>query len=315
MGAKFCTPEVPPSGGAMSDELLRYLSTNAGKLKKTPHIQQHTGTSKERFEGDSWLRVLLAICYHANSYDRQCFAGIVRLATEAGTNRDTVYEVIENFVALGWLTPRAPRRMDSTHKKSVCWEVTLPNLLPLDYWVQQQAAQDLSRADEAERRRLVKAEAKKLRQEVPEKVPEKVPENVPPDNSKSVTAQGLNENALREHKHKYKPPVKTTLKLVKSENRGEVSLIEQTLNLYAELTLNKTPNAITNKDAYRARVIANASKLETPKGCSYREHAQHLLNLGYKVKDIAAFLADGATNGQGIVHWDKRQDFQRSEAG
>ena len=315
MGAKFCTPKVPPSGGAMSDELLRYLSVNSGKLRKTPHIQQHTGTQKERFEGGSWLCVLMAICGHANEYDRQCFAGIARLAKEAGTNLDTVYESLANFEALGWLTPRAPRRMDNTHKKSRCWEVTLPDLVPLDYWVKQQEAQDLSRADEAERRRLVKAEGKKLRQEVPKEVPENIPENIPPNNSESVTAQGLNENSSAELKHKHKPPAISNLKLVKSGNRGEFSLLEQTLNLYAELTLNKTPNAVANKNAYRAKVIANASTHKTPKGCTYREHAELLLDLGYTVSDIAKFLTDGATNAQGMVHWDKRPDFKQSKAG
>lgn len=92
------------------------------------------------------------------------------------------------------------------------------------------------------------------------------------------------------------------------------SLLEQTINQYAELVAGKGTNLIANKDAFRSAVIRNASgKTKTPKGETYKDCAQRLLNLGYQVQDIARYLADGCANGQSITHWDKREGFEESE--
>jgi hypothetical protein len=74
----------------MSDELLRHLALNAGKLSKTKHFDPALNTERERLEGGTWLRLLGgAVCYHANQKERQVWCGIARLAKEAGCNTDS----------------------------------------------------------------------------------------------------------------------------------------------------------------------------------------------------------------------------------
>ena len=285
----------------MSDELLRYLGSNSGKLRRTKFIKHSTGKQHERIEGGVWLCLLNAMCFHANHFDRQCFAGIKKLAKEAGCNIDTVYEWTEFFEHLGWLTPQAPRRADNSHKKAKCWEITFPHLLPLDYWQKQQEAEELEREVNAERRRLAKIEAKK--------VPVEVPVEVPLNNPGSVDEQGLDDEVVREHKVKHKPPLKIQTGGLEKNNETSALLLEQVMKLYAEHTLKKTRNVVTNKESWCKKVILKASEIITDRGDTYVQRAQSLIDQGEKVENIAAYLADGCKHGQSITFWDKRPGF------
>jgi hypothetical protein len=73
----------------MSDELLRHLALNSGKLSKTKHFDPALNKERERLEGGTWLRLLGVLCYHANQKERQVWCGIAKLAKEAGCNTDT----------------------------------------------------------------------------------------------------------------------------------------------------------------------------------------------------------------------------------
>ena len=285
---------------------MRYLGTNSGKLRRTAYTDLN-GRHKERLEGGTWLCLLNALCHHANSNDRQTYAGIKLLATEAGCNLDAVYQWLDIFAALGWITERAPRRSDNSHKKARCFEITLPDLMPLNLWQEQEVVKEAEWV-------LKEAERKRLRK-VPKEVPKEVPLKVPPDNDESVMPEGSAGNGLPEYKQEHKPPRSKNLRLVKSLKNGEeYSLVEQVINRYAELTMNKTVNAIANKDAFRSAVIRNASgKTKTPKGETYKDCAQRLLDIGKTVEDIARYLADGCIGGQNMIHWDNREGFEQTD--
>ena len=116
----------------MSDELLRHLAINSGKLRKTQHFDAALNKERERLEGGTWQSVLSVLCYHANQKERQVWCGIATLGREAGCNTDTTYRYLELFEQLGWITPRPARRAEAHHKPAKCWEITLPDLEPLE---------------------------------------------------------------------------------------------------------------------------------------------------------------------------------------
>lgn len=276
----------------MSDELLRYLGEHSGKLRTTSYTDPRTGKSKGRLEGGTWLCLLIAICYHANPIDRQCFAGIKRLASEAQCNLDSVYQWLGLFEHLGWIAPRADRRGDNTHKKSKCWEVTLPDLISLE----------------------ALAEPEK----VPEKVPVVIPLIVPPSSARNGSGSGTYENGVREQEREQEhenPPVKKlwTVKSQPSSNCGEFSLLEQTLNQYAELELEKSTH-VGNPGAWKAKVIANARSAKVrDTDETYKAYAQRLLDREYKPSDIAKHLADGCLQNGSMKWWEKREGYENCE--
>jgi hypothetical protein len=278
----------------MSDELLRHLALNAGKLKKTKHFDPELSKERQRLEGDTWLRLLGVLCYHANQKERQVWCGIHRLAKEAGCNTDRVYRYLPLFESLGWITKRPPRKADAHHKPASCWEITLPDLEPLEAW---------------------KAKLEQQEREWEESSPVHTPVHTPlhtprkSANGANIDADGV-EGGEQEHKHKTSREKKSHLRVIPSHGTEEKSLLEITLEIYAEKAAAKAFNAIANPEAWKAKLIGNAYK-NKPQGSdlTYSERAQRALEAGYKPLDIGNWLADGCLSNGSMNSWDKRPDF------
>jgi hypothetical protein len=274
----------------MSDELLRHLALNAGKLSKTKHFDPTLNTERERLEGATWLRLLGVLCYHANQKERQVWCGIARLAKEAGCNTDSTYRYLELLEHLTWITPRPARRGDSHHKPAKCWEITLPDLEPLEKFQ--------ARLEQQERER-----EESSGEHTPVRTPVHTPQKL--GNGSSSSAES---NAAREHKHKHKntPARKNHLTVVPTHAAEEKSLLEQTLDCAAS----KAVNVIGNLDAWKAKLIGNAYTAK-PQGSelTFAERAQRVLDMGKQPLDIGRWLADGCPANGGMTFWSNRPDF------
>jgi len=288
----------------MSDELLRHLARNSGKLRKTKHFDPVLGKDRERLEGGTWLCLLQVLCYHANQSERQVWCGIAKLAKEAGCNTDTTYRYLELFEHLGWITLRPPRRAEAHHKPAKCWEVTLPELEPLDRW-QEQLEQQTQTWEENSRVRT----------------PVHTPVHTP-QKSGNGAAEGVNDSAEGEHKQKHKPSRARRKHLralayfgdeeKSSRARGveEKSLLEETLEIYAECAASKAVNSIANPSAWKAKLIGNAYKVK-PQGSdlTFAARAQRALDFGKRPRDIGRWLADGCPANGSMNFWENRPDY------
>jgi hypothetical protein len=278
----------------MSDELLRHLAINSGKLRKTKHFDPALNRERERLEGGTWLSVLQVLCYHANQKERQVWCGIAKLGKEAGCNLDATYRYLELFEHLGWIEKRAPRRTESHHKPANCWEITLPEMESL--------ATLQARLEQQER---------EWEESSPVHSPHRSPVRSPQKsaNGSTIDAEGV-EAGEHKHKHKNSPAKKSHLKIVPTHAAEEKSLLEQTLEIYAECSAAKAVNAIQNPDAWKAKLISNAGKAK-PLGSelTYTERTQRALEAGYKPLDIGRWLADGCPSNGAMTHWDKRSDY------
>lgn len=281
----------------MSDELLRHLATNSGKLRRTKHFDAASiapEKERERLEGGVWLCLLQVLCFHANQKERQVWCGIERLAKEAGTNKVQTYRYIELFEALGWITPRPARRAEAHHKPARCWEITFPDLEALKMFQarleQQEREWEESSSDHSS---------------------DHSPIHTSPKLGKGSSSDAEGSKA-GEHKHKHKnPPAKKShLKIVPTHAVREKSLIEQTLETYSECAASKAVNSIANPHAWKAKLIGNAYTVK-PHGSelTYSQRAQRALDAGYKPLDIGRWLADGCPSNGSMSFWDKRPEF------
>ena len=274
----------------MSDELLRHLAINSGKLRKTKHFDPFLNKERDRLEGGTWQSVLSVLCYHANQKERQVWCGIAKLGKEAGCNTDTTYRYLELFEQLSWITPRPARRAEAHHKPAKCWEITLPDLEPLEKFQ--------ARLEQQER-------------EWEESSPVHTPVHTP-QKSGNGSSSSAESNAAGEHKHKHKntPARKNHLTVVPTHAAEEKSLLEQTLEIYAECAASKAVNAIGNLDAWKAKLIGNAYTAK-PQGSelTFAERAERVLEMGKQPLDIGRWLADGCPANGGMTFWNNRPDF------
>ncbi len=278
----------------MSDELLRHLAINSGKLRKTKHFDAALNKDRDRLEGGTWQSVLAVLCYHANQKERQVWCGIAKLGKEAGCNTDTTYRYLELFEQLTWITPRPARRAEAHHKPAKCWEITLPDLEPLEKFQ--------ARLEQQER-------------EWEESSPVHTPVHTPvhsTQKSRNGSANSAHGSTAGEHKHKHKntPARKNHLTVVPTHAAEEKTLIEQTLEIYAEYAAQKAVNGITNPDAWKAKLIGNAGTVK-PHGSelTYKDRAHRALEAGYMPLDIGRWLADGCPSNGSMSFWDKRPEF------
>lgn len=278
----------------MSDELLRHLAINSGKLRKTKHFDAALNKQRERLEGGTWQSVLSVLCYHANQKERQVWCGIATLGREAGCNTDTTYRYLELFEQLGWITPRPARRAEAHHKPAKCWEITLPELEALEVFQ--------ARLEQQER---------EWEESSPVHSPVRTPVHTPRKSGNGASSDAKGSKA-GEHKHKQKnPPARNShLKIVPTHAAEEKSLIEQTLEIYADCAASKAVNAISNPDAWKAKLIGNAYTAK-PQGSelTFAERAQRVLDMGKKPVDIGRWLSDGCPSNGGMTFWDSRPDF------
>lgn len=278
----------------MSDELLRHLAINSGKLRKTKHFDPALNKERDRLEGGTWQSVLAVLCYHANQKERQVWCGIAKLGKEAGCNTDTTYRYLELFEQLGWITPRPARRAEAHHKPAKCWEITLPDLEPLEKFQ--------ARLEQQER---------EWEESSPVHTPVRTPVHTP-QKSGNGSSSSAESNAAGEHKHKHKntPARKNHLTVVPTHAAEEKSLLEQTLEIYSECAASKAANVIGNLEAWKAKLIGNAYTVK-PHGSdlTYSARAQRALDSGYKPLDIGRWLADGCPANGSMSFWDKRPDF------
>ena len=278
----------------MSDELLRHLAINAGQLSKTKHFDPALNKERERLEGGTWLRVLSVLCYHANQKERQVWCGIAKLCKEAGCNTDTTYRYLRLFEHLGWITKRAPRKAESHHKPASCWEITLPDMEALEIFQ--------ARLEQQER---------DWEESSPVHSPVHTPVHTPRKSANSANkhSEGV-EGGEHKHKHKIPPAKKSHLRVLPSHAAEEKSLMENTLEIYADSAAAKAPNAINNVNAWKAKLVGNAGKLK-PNGSelTFTERAQRALDAGYTPLDIGRWLADGCPSNGAMTQWDKRPDY------
>ena len=259
----------------MSDELLRHISDYPALLSQLSVFDPETKKTQRVWTGQS-SRFLLKLCSHANK-ERIAYVGRGELMEKTDLNGQSIETFERRYSLVGILT----RIGKTSYRGSApvnCYLIDLPGLPPLE--------EVLAEEEIKQRARKVRSSKKA---------------------SKAVLTPALDnvlEDALLpalEHDLpvRHKPELEPELQLQ----------LQQVFDRYVDLKRRNQTVEIRNEKAWREGVKKNALKEITPRGDTFRDRTMELLSQGYRVEDIAGFLADGCVNGQSITFWDKRPGF------
>ena len=259
----------------MSDELIRHIADHPALLSRLNVFDPKTKKTERVWTGQS-SRFLLKLCSHANK-ERIAYVGRGELMEKTDLNGQSIATFERRFSLVGILT----RIGKTSYRGSApvnCYLIDLPELPPLE--------EVLAEEEIKQRARKVRSSKKA---------------------SKAVLTPAL-DNVLEDA---LLPALEHDLPVRhKQELEPELQLqLEQVFDRYVDLKQRNQTVEIRNEKAWREGVKKNALKEITPRGDTYRDRTMELIGQGYRVEDIAGFLADGCVNGQSITFWDKRPGF------
>ena len=260
----------------MSDELTRHLSDYPARISRLRVFDPETKKTERVWTGQS-SRLLLKLCSHAGRLDRLVYVGRGELMETTDLDGRSIETFIRRFILAGILIYIGKRSYRGSAPVN-CYLIDLPELPPLE--------EVLAEEEIKQRARKVRSSKKA---------------------SKAVLTPAL-DNVLEDA---LLPALEHDLPVRhKQEQEPELQLqLEQVFDRYVDLKQRNQTVEIRNEKAWREGVKKNALKEITPRGDTYRDRTIKLLNQGYRVEDIAGFLADGCVNGQSITFWDQRPGF------
>ena len=259
----------------MSDELTRHLSDYPARISCLRVFDPKTNKTERVWTGQS-SRLLLKLCSHANK-DRVVYVGRGELMEKTGLNGQSIETFERRFLLVGILTYIGKKSYQGSAPVN-CFLIDLPELPPLE--------EVLAEEEIKQRARKVRSSKKASKDALTPAL-----DNVLED----ALVPALDHDLPVRHKQELEPELQLQL--------------EQVFDRYVDLKQRNQTVEIRNEKAWREGVKKNALKEITPRGDTFRDRAIELLKQGYRVEDIAGFLADGCVNGQSINFWDKRPGF------
>ena len=216
------------------------------------------------------------MCSHANK-ERLVYVGRGELMEKTGLDGQSI-ETFERLFSLVGILTRIGKTSYRGSAPVNCFLIDLPELPPLE--------EVLAEEEIKQRARKVRSSKKASKAVLTPAL-----DNVLED----ALLPALDHDLPVRHKQELEPELQLQL--------------EQVFDRYVDLKQKNQTVEIRNEKAWREGVKKNALKEITPRGDMYRDRAIELLKQGYRVEDIAGFLADGCVNGQSITFWDQRPGF------
>jgi len=261
----------------VSDELLRHVADHPALLSKLRVFDPETQKHERVWTGQS-CRLLLKLCSHANQ-DRLVYVGRGELMEKTDLNGQSIETFERRFSLVGILTYIGKKSYRGSAPVN-CYLIDLPELPPLE--------DVLTDAEIKQRARKARGLKNASKDALTPALGDVLDDALVP---------ALNHDLPVRHKQKQEPELELELQL------------EQVFDIYADFKRKNYTGDIRNEKTWREGVKKNALKEISPRGLTFKDLAIDLLQQGYRLKDIAAHLADGCVNGQGITFWDKRPGF------